>query len=1783
MSGFRTIRITGRNLPKAVNGLTVNDPDPDDEWIRKILEFEVQYGSADGTTLGNWGYNKRIGWTDNGTPNDPSDDYAYDLKDPSKRLDINDAIRYFKEDYGPIYRQYPPGLRERVADYKYNTGRNINHLLLYNAGLITLDEINDDTPELRQIKDRYGKASNEYKQAIAKHTAYINQKWADNQADITSKFSDENFINNLDNTKTNVYRTTNQIDGQVNPSFEKSWSKRVGIFGKYTPSSTTLTTTSAPVNPSTTTSPSGSTTATSDATGKRTVTIDGVVYVPGSPGYEDAVKKADEVFAPYTTTTTTTVSPTGFGTSTTGSVNITKTTPTGTTTGTAAQPIEETDFKTEDQLKQEPVEQTQVFDENLSPEQKEITKKLGANIAKRQQKGFSDITDKYRTAGKLNIPDRTTSVGSDYLNTTPYDKSSKTTNQPQQKLNIINKGILGLQKFVGNNIAPIGDPLNQLLTAATPIAQYFSDKKRQKEWDRQFREQTLADNLYSVVPPNVSGKRGDYAITGTSYGKFRYPEMGFKNPGMYYGNPGLKVKAYGGVIDEELELAPDIITDIPDVSPVEAPSSEPRKKTIPTSGRPDRSMGINPLVQQAWNDVSSTFKGVSNYGIWGDRKHRKRVSDHNTGDALDIGITNIAQGNQIAQKFVSEANQRNIKYIIFNRRIWNPSISDSWRPYTGPNPHTGHVHLSFNREADPKKMAYGGPIDEELSLAPDLITLDPSSVGASSASPQSSSETSPTYSPNGEFVLPVAKIKVTSGFGRRRAPLKGASTNHNGVDFGVPVNTEVFSPMDGIVENIYTNDKGGKQLIIRHTDGSRSGFAHLNGFKVGKGETVTRGQIVALSGNTGNSTGPHLHFTFRNPNGDFVDPISYFKMGDSSEESQPRLSNWEHYNPGNIHIGDFAKSYGAKTGRKDGNGNIAIFPNIETGIKAMNDLLFGSKYINLTVEEARNKWVKGDPNEYAESTPHIVRAIGQNKKMSELTPEERRKLIAEYTKWEDRQVYKKLLESKLIFEEGGSINNQLTDNDMKIRITGVPNQKMAYGGQLGYGFDLGQRNTYSKMPDNPYENVSDTMQPVPREQANIEAEDGETVLGDFNGDGQLEHNKVGGKRHSQGGTPLNVPEGSFVYSDTKKMRIKDPQVLKFFNMPEVKAGYTPADIAKKYDINRYKAILADPLADPIKKRTAELMLDTAQRKLAYLAVYQEGQKGFPQGVPQVAYDILKFKEEEPFDSSNSRAPLITMNKTSAQREMMEQEQAPEEEMNEEMGMMPEEGMQEQEMSPEEQAMMMPQQMYGGQAYYNFGGSYIPEYGDYAYGGLTEYRRGATVDDPGKKKKFKKKGKEVEAEWVKTVPPGFTAVPEVPSLYEKITPGSSAPGSFTGGYKIKRSGKRRSGNVSVEDILRNKDKYKTFWAAMEGAPDDVIRRAAERLVREGVMPGKYNPGISTPGSEEYVYLEDEPTKKQPGLRYACDPSGEGIITLDPYTPYSGETFASREEAIAYCQETPDDDGGEEDEEEQFDYGRKPFFGNQFAVGPKRYHAYAAPLAGYIPDPAFLDPAQELAANAAMATTLSRGYTGRPSQYAATATGVQMKALDNVANIIGRTGNANVQIANTFSPMQTQIMNNLMAYQADRMDKLHYNENMYDKEYRNTLRKYLSDWDKYRKGDYEYYTKRNMLNAVNPYYALVDTPSIYPGGNIQFRPDVDAYSMITGRTAPNFSGRSASNWKDVEADIKQYKDAGMDPTLIKEVINRKYGPATSSTGSRSSQNDMLNAYMQMFANQQQGDND
>ena len=119
---------------------------------------------------------------------------------------------------------------------------------------------------------------------------------------------------------------------------------------------------------------------------------------------------------------------------------------------------------------------------------------------------------------------------------------------------------------------------------------------------------------------------------------------------------------------------------------------------------------------------------------------------------------------------------------------------------------------------------------------------------------------------------PVDIVRITQYFGgtsfaRSNPKLYGGTANHNGVDFGVPVGTKVKAAESGVVMGFDNTDaypgcrSWGRWLLIKYDNGLSTLYAHLSGVLVSQGQRVSRGEAVALSGNTGVSTGPHLHMS----------------------------------------------------------------------------------------------------------------------------------------------------------------------------------------------------------------------------------------------------------------------------------------------------------------------------------------------------------------------------------------------------------------------------------------------------------------------------------------------------------------------------------------------------------------------------------------------------------------------------------------------------------------------------------------------------------------------------------------------------------------------------------------------------------------------------------------------------------------------------------------------------------------------------------------------------------
>ncbi len=102
--------------------------------------------------------------------------------------------------------------------------------------------------------------------------------------------------------------------------------------------------------------------------------------------------------------------------------------------------------------------------------------------------------------------------------------------------------------------------------------------------------------------------------------------------------------------------------------------------------------------------------------------------------------------------------------------------------------------------------------------------------------------------------------RISSPFGSRIHPVTGNRQNHSGVDLSVPSGTNVFTPASGTVSRVWTDNTCGRGIVINHSGGYQTVYCHLSQQLVSAGDNVGAGCRIGLSGNTGRSTGPHLHY-----------------------------------------------------------------------------------------------------------------------------------------------------------------------------------------------------------------------------------------------------------------------------------------------------------------------------------------------------------------------------------------------------------------------------------------------------------------------------------------------------------------------------------------------------------------------------------------------------------------------------------------------------------------------------------------------------------------------------------------------------------------------------------------------------------------------------------------------------------------------------------------------------------------------------------------------------------
>jgi len=135
-------------------------------------------------------------------------------------------------------------------------------------------------------------------------------------------------------------------------------------------------------------------------------------------------------------------------------------------------------------------------------------------------------------------------------------------------------------------------------------------------------------------------------------------------------------------------------------------------------------------------------------------------------------------------------------------------------------------------------------------------------------------------------IQPVANkdLKYTaSGYGMRIDPIYKTAKFHSGMDFSANIGTPVYATGDGVVKKAGWQSGYGKIIVINHGHGYETWYAHLNDYDVRVGQKVKRGEVIGEVGNTGKSTGPHLHYEVH-VKGKVVNPVNYYFMDLSAED-----------------------------------------------------------------------------------------------------------------------------------------------------------------------------------------------------------------------------------------------------------------------------------------------------------------------------------------------------------------------------------------------------------------------------------------------------------------------------------------------------------------------------------------------------------------------------------------------------------------------------------------------------------------------------------------------------------------------------------------------------------------------------------------------------------------------------------------------------------------------------------------------------------------------------------
>lgn len=666
----------------------------------------------------------------------------------------------------------------------------------------------------------------------------------------------------------------------------------------------------------------------------------------------------------------------------------------------------------------------------------------------------------------------------------------------------------------------------------------------------------------------------------------------------------------------------------------------------------------------------------------------------------------------------------------------------------------------------------------------------------------------------------------------------------------------------------------------------------------------------------------------------------------------------------------------------------------------------------------------------------------------------------DYTQWGEFRPNEKVVNKGMYtnqFEFGG---NMINDKVMKIRIVGGPKQ-MAYGGQTDKGFALDLKTTNVNMSSTPTESVTASMseQANPNSPIKLEAENGETV---WNND---THNILRGKSHAKGGIKLTeqqVQDGAFIFS--KKLKEKDPTTLEMFNQKFKKGGTSYSDIAKKFELNKFKAILEDPYADRTSKNTAQMMMEKNKKSLAMLALAQEASKGFPQGppvqsqpylpqdVPMAAYggyvpEYQKGGEDDIFNKDLQKV-LVDLVKNKQYK----------------LGLSP--------------RMMA-------------GDNKVPLVQGKQTSGLYGDIKTNEIDE------FKKRHAWYFKDKPNWKPDKEADVKDFQTKYDNEF-------SKQKGYSY-FSGKRK-----FDEVDSQLGEYTYNAPGLDKEEEEIVKTPPKYKCKLNDN-GSTVAVLSTDGSgydSEALALANCPTKEEVKPRYICLPDGSIMETNG-----SGVGYATREEAAKNC--------GAKQKKPPYDF-LMPDKVNMAAVMAQpvnKYFPFYADTNPRVPRPTFYDPNRELAENASTRNMLAGSLNMLDPQAAgARVSAIQAQGAEQAGNTIAKYQNLNVGVANEFSKLQSSILNRADENRAKNANLRWQGNAVVNQQYDNAIGAKLN---KYAKAYSKAWNNRSTLGDLNDtmgyfYKDPTSGKNVFKGSLANNVGSLGAYGNFTGGVGTNGAG-------------------------------------------------------------------